>query len=258
MAGGALAVLVLSSCSSILGIDQDYSVEGDGGTGGAGGMTTTSTTSSLGGGGAGGGETTILMDYDDGDAGNDLHDADISGGGFDDTSASTDSSDFSEHAVWFNYDGPQDNEAALATIDNSGAKTDGSMRSGVLTAAKIFQASTADTGYTFATGDSHVIRFVWRDASQWDDATGTVTVALGYYDGEGSANFDSTADPFTDVSSIPTGTSAIDSTWEEGGGAFPDSAPPATAGKTLYVRITANDAFARIDNITLTAQRNGS
>jgi len=252
--GGVVAMATALGCSSILGIDEDYSLGAGGTGGGTGGTTTSSTTSSQGGGGgSGGAATTLLMDYDDGVPDNDVHDGDLSGGGFDDTSASTDSSPFAEHSVWFHHDGTQDTECAKTLVDDNGAKTDGSTRSGVLTGTKVFHASTGGTGYAFATGDSHVIRFVWRDALQWDDATGTVTTAIGYYEDEGGSGFDPTTAPFTIVSSLTTDPSTQDSTWEEGGGTFPDTAPSAAADKTLYVRITANTAFARIDNITLTA-----
>ncbi|MBW2528418.1 MAG: hypothetical protein JRI23_29855 [Deltaproteobacteria bacterium] len=266
--GAAMALMALVSCNAILGVDQDYVVGGGGatsstsiggtgttggGAGGTGGETSTSTGTTSGSGGGGGASTILLMDYDDGSPGNGVHEADLCGGGFDDTSATTDSSQFSEHTVWFAYDATQDQEAAKTQLENNGAKTDGSIRSGVLTDVRVFHASTETTGYTFASGDSYVIHFVWRDVSQWDDATSTITIAIGYYDDEGSTGFDPTTAAFTVVSSVTTETSTIDATWEEAGGTFPDAVPSAAAGKSLYVRITATDAFARVDNITLTA-----
>lgn len=244
--GSVLMLLTVSGCTAILGIDQDYTL-------GAGGGVSSTSPGGTGPAGGGGGGTTLLMDYDDGIADNGVHDDGINGGGFDDTSASTTSTSFTDHTVWFHYGANQDQEAALASLDNNGAKTDGSLRSAVLTDARIFHASTAATGYVFASGDTHSIQFVWRDGSNWDDATGTATLAIGYYDDEGSAGFDPMADTFTVVSSLTTATSTQDSTWEDGGGTFPDVAPSAAAGKGLYVRITASDQFARVDNITLTA-----
>jgi hypothetical protein len=193
------------------------------------------------------------MDYDDGVADNGVHDAEISGGGFDDGPQVTGQSAFADHAVWFNYGAGQNEVCSSENIVNGGAKADGSVRSASLTELRVFHASTVATGYTIATGDSYDIDFVWYDGSQWVDASGIVTVAIGYYADEGGGTFDPTTDPFTVVSSIDAGLSTMDTTWEQAGGTFPDVAPAAAAGKTLYLRVTANDRFGRIDNITLTA-----
>lgn len=198
------------------------------------------------------GATTLLMDYNDGNAGNGIHDADLSGGGFDDVVLGGDALTFAAHSIWFTT-GSSADQASRTNIGSNGDKTDGSLRSAVLTNGRVFRASTASSSYTISTGDTYDISLVWRDAIGWNDASGTITFSLGYYANEGNMGFDPVTDAFTTFATFTTGTSQINDTWETAAGSFNMAAPAGGDGKTLYVQMIANSGFGRADNITLTA-----
>ncbi len=146
---------------------------------------------------------------------------------------------FAETAEWFNLAG---NQATQATRTNVGF--DGT-RNAVLAQGGSRQFGV-DTGHTLSTGERFQASFVWRDASNWDDATDVVRVIL-YTTGN-----DQIDGARTVLETLDAPVSTTDSTYEPAVLTF-GPVPALAAGKRLFAMFEGigNGGFARLDNFTL-------
>lgn len=184
---------------------------------------------------------TVLIDYDDGDAGNGVHDVAVLDGDF--SLALT-----NLFAPW-------------QSVGTNADQVNTSLPSGVGSTANNVVATgrslAVNTGYTIQAGATFDLSFMWRDASGWDD-TDTVSLLLYYTDDntiKGSTN--NVLDPVavTGLLDFNSGQRATLATWETvmfTGAGFADAN---AIGKNLFLRIVTNDAsaseFARLDNVFL-------
>jgi hypothetical protein len=196
----------------------------------------------------------ILVDYDDGDGNNGIHDASIRNGGFEENVIADPPAppggtlSFDNTNNWYNIGtGAQAGEA----INNNSNFAGLSPQTGVL-AESPTRVFGMDTGYTLSTGDEINFSLFWRDAFNWNDGLDQVTFSI-------FTTVDDTIDGAVDqtlTSIAPLSTS--NNTFEE----FSDTlvATGAMDGKNMFISIsnidgnpTGNLGFARIDNVFVEA-----
>lgn len=175
----------------------------------------------------------ILVDYDDGDGGNGIHDVAVRNGGFESPASTVDGVSFEDTDNWQNLSGAQTASARRTNIKDTGLYSSvNSVNSPVY---------GLDTEHTITAGDIFMLEFRARRAAS-SDATSTITGDLFYTD-------DNTIGGAVTVigSVVATGMATTFATYNDtfaaiGGG---DSA----VGKNLFLRFdqTAGPGFSRTD-----------
>ncbi len=161
---------------------------------------------------------------------------------------------FAETASWQNLGtGGQTAQATRSNLAFDGSRN-----------AVIAQGSSRvhglDTGHAIAAGERFGIRYVWRDATNWEDNEDEIQVRLFV-----TAD-DTPGGTQTLLAEARSGYSTRDNTYEAVVQNDILAAGAAAAGKTLFVSIDgiktagtgAADGFARVDNFTLTSGTEGS
>ena len=147
--------------------------------------------------------------------------------------------DFAGTAAWYNLGGAQTAEATRSNL------TYDATQNAVLASDRHF---AVDTGHTIAEGDVFDIRYVWRDAWDWVDASDQISVSLFV-----TAD-DNLTGARTDLVTDLSPTSTTDSTYEAVDRYSIYTAQAGDAGKTLFVAIeTSSAGFARMDDFQLIA-----
>ena len=195
----------------------------------------------------------VLVDYDDGDPNNGVHDSSIRNGGFEDNVIADPPSppggtlSFANTDFWYNIGtGSQGGEA----INNNSNFSDLSVQTGIV-AESPTRVFGMDTGYTLSSGDLVNFSYFWRDAFNWDDASDQLTFSI-------FTTVDDTIDGAVDQSETSLGAlSAANSSFQEHSGTLVATA--AMDGKNLFIEISnvdgnaAPNGFARIDNVFVEA-----
>jgi alkaline phosphatase D len=166
-------------------------------------------------------------------------------GNFNADSSATDARTFAETPDWFNLAGSQNVPATRMT----GALPSDGTRNAVVSDSGTLRFAL-DTKHDLTAGDVLQVAYEWRDALDWDDASDQIRVTLFI------TSDDTVTGTRTDLQSLVSGFSLIDSTYETFSGTF--SAAPASAdGKRLFVFFEGVDGnatpngFARVDNFVL-------
>lgn len=189
----------------------------------------------------------ILVDYDDGDPNNGIHDTAVLNGDFTltDPSGLTGAQEKGTFVDWIG--------TGLARTDDnnqSGVGSDRNANTGSETG--VHRTFNLNTGHTIASGDVFSGSFMWRSANNWI-ATDTLTLTLYYTDNNvwngtelGSVIYD-------------TGGYEFATTWETETFADFSFTDGEAVGKTLFIRfdpkfVTNPNAarYARFDNVYLT------
>lgn len=183
---------------------------------------------------------TTLIDYDDLNAGNGIHDAEILSGGF------TGLSD-GAFAPW------QSVGTGIPQFRTNLA----SPGSGAVNYVTTFNRIIAlDTGHTMVLGESYDIEFSWRDAFNWD-LEDSIAVVLYYTDDDTiDGSTDDIADPstITDFLVFDSGNRDSFENWETETLSGAVLADPSAAGKRLFARFATNcqsNEFSRVDDLFL-------
>jgi len=185
----------------------------------------------------------ILIDYDDGDAGNGIHDTTVSFGDFG-TAAGVNIQDQPGWALL----------VLGGSSDSGDTKTDNA--SGVGTSANLLMSGTTkvafDTGYTLGQTGTFDFSYYWRDAANWDNDD-HVQMVLYYTDNDLIGNLAGA----TDLLTLNSGNRASSASWEiesVSSAAFSDVGAD---GKNLFVRFESNNGgtteYYRMDNVYLEA-----
>ena len=175
----------------------------------------------------------VLIDYNDGNASNSIHDVAVNDG------------DFSGQVVGNSINLPWQSLTNGAEFQSSLPPGIGSDTNGVMAFERVY---ALDTGHKLALGDVFILEYFWRDASEWDGALDNIEMVLYYTD---SNAIDGIA---TDIFTLNSGGRTKDNLWEVESGmssAFDDKPG---VNKKLFVRLQGTneqDEFARIDNIFL-------
>ncbi|QTN33923.1 alkaline phosphatase D family protein [Akkermansiaceae bacterium] len=160
---------------------------------------------------------------------------------------------FAELPEWQNLGGAQTTEASKTDLAFDGTRNAVMSNNGT-------RKFAVDTGHTLAAGEIFRVGFVWRDASNWDDAADTVAVTLYTTD---SNTIDGAR---TVLQTLQSPASTQDSTYEQATLTF-NAVAAAAAGKRLFAFFegidgnpanTTNIGFARLDNFTLERGTNQS
>ena len=105
----------------------------------------------------------ILVDYDDGDNGNGIHDASIRNGGFEDVTMTGTFDSFTETPFWTNVGtGTQGGEIVRNNLNFT------SPQNAVIAEAES-RVIGMDTGHTLSAGEVVNFSYYWRDAFNWAD-----------------------------------------------------------------------------------------
>ncbi len=183
--------------------------------------------------------TTILIDYDDGTAGNSIHDAAINNGGFEATTGSI--------PAFVNWVKVGAKNLAVQTNLNS---PNGAGNNVIIARdGGGFSSPGQDTGHVIALDDKFSASYAWRDAWNWG-AGKTIDVTLYYTDTNliGGAR--------TILFSFNSADETSNNTWENETLALTAGVADAAAvGKTLFFAFEGNNlgnnSFARLDNVYL-------
>ena len=191
-------------------------------------------------------QATILIDYDDGDAGNGIHDAAVRNGGFETRVTAW------TYANWVSV-GPR--AIALEIKTTSGVRAWPAPNGGRNNTILGIEPKNSDTkfpgqntGHILSLGDRFLASYAWRNASGWKPAD-TIDFSLFYTDTD---RIDGERTPLFTFNS---GGEAANNRWEI-------EAIPLTAGitdsgavgKTLFIVFEANapsNSFSRFDNVFL-------
>ena len=181
----------------------------------------------------------ILVDYDDGIAGNGMHDTAVRNGGFESPDTGVDGEPFSNTDYWVNAGGDQSAEARRTNIADTGSFSSVNGESRLVFAL--------DTEHTIAAGDSFAVEFRSRRA-YLSDATSTITAELYY-------TADDTVDGAASVLGTVTAT-AMATSFATYGDAF--AAIPAgsdAVDRNLFLRFSqsAGPGYTRTDGWYVTA-----
>jgi len=183
--------------------------------------------------------TTILIDYDDGTAGNGIHDAAINNGGFEATTG------VSPNLVLVDWVAVGDKD--LQVLSNLNSPIGGNNT--LIGRENGFLSPGQNTGHVLALGDQFSGSYGWRDAFGW--AAGETIDATLYYTTDnliGGAR--------TSLFTFNSGNEAANNTWETETLALTAGVTDAGAvGKTLFIAFEgnnlSNNSFARFDNVYL-------
>lgn len=177
----------------------------------------------------------VLIDYDDGNSSNGIHDSNVLAGGM----TRSDGSDLliGAFAPWV---GLSTGDIQFFTNLASGV---GSANNFAMTRDRVLGV---ETGYIITGGETISSEYSWRDASGWS-ATATVQFDLFYTDDN------SITGTATNIFTLNSGPRAFASTWEteSGSGLVTDDL---AIGKQLFAKMSTNatqGTFSRIDNIFL-------
>jgi len=186
--------------------------------------------------------TTILIDYDDGTAGNGIHDAAINNGGFETTTGAGTVPDPFVLVDWVAV-GDKD----LQVLSNLASPIGGNNT--VIGRQGGFISPGQNTGHVLALGDQFSGSYGWRDAFGWA-AGETIGVTLYYT----TDNLIGGAP--TSLFTFNSGNEAANNTWETETLALTAGVTDAGAvGKTLFIAFEGNNlsdgSFARFDNVYL-------
>ncbi|MDG1356881.1 MAG: sulfatase-like hydrolase/transferase, partial [Akkermansiaceae bacterium] len=187
----------------------------------------------------------IIIDYDDGDAGNGEHDNAVNNGGFEtNTATAGNQGKFSQINQWTNLASSGQNINALR--DNNTSPNGGGWNSVLSDANPTTKDFGLDTSHTLAAGENFTVSYAWLDGSNWVDSD-KIRFQL-----------------FTTANNTITGTQTIIHTADSSSSTnrayqtenFSFTAPSGVDGKTLFLRFYALDGnaslgFARVDNIFL-------
>lgn len=175
--------------------------------------------------------------------------AGVRNGDFNEDASATDSRAFDVTPIWWNIGtGDQAVEATRANQDFDGT------RNAVLT-TNPNRIHAQNTQHDIQEGDVFTVRFMWRDAFQWDANLDRVVVRLYVTDN------DLIGGTRTILANIDSGFSSADATYEEVVG-FSAPAGASFDGKRLFVMLdtsretaSAPHAFARLDNLVIIANQ---
>ena len=173
----------------------------------------------------------VLIDFNDGNASNGIHDVAVNDG------------DFSGQVTGTSINLPWQSLTNGAEFLSSLPPGIGSDTNAVMAFERVY---AVDTGHLLATDDVFNLQYFWRDASGWDSGD-TVEMVLYYTDSDA---IDGNA---TDIFTLNSGGHSKDNLWEVESATFA-FADEYGIGKKLFVRLQGTNgqgAFARIDNIFL-------
>jgi len=174
----------------------------------------------------------VLIDYDDGNASNGIHDVAVNDG------------DFSGQVTGTSINLPWQSLTNGAEFQSSLPAGIGSDTNAVMAFERIY---AVDTGHTLASEDIFNLQYFWRDAYGWDGAEDNIEMVLYYTDSDA---IDGNA---TDIFTLNSGGRSKDNLWEVESASFA-FADESGVGQKLFVRLQGTNEegeFARIDNIFL-------
>jgi len=188
----------------------------------------------------------ILVDYDDGDPGNGLHDSAVRNGGFESPGTGVDGEPFDNTDNWVNIEGPQTEEARRTNITDTGAFS--SVNSN--TASREF---ALDTEWVLQTDDILSIEFRARRAYQ--STTATVITAYLYYTDDDTIDGAATlidALVTSDIANLTTSFATFSDTFAPISGA--------AVGRNLFLAFdqSAGPGFSRTDGWFLSVEPGSS
>jgi len=180
----------------------------------------------------------ILVDYDDGDGGNGIHDVAVRNGGFESPVSGADNQPFNNTDNWQNLTGAQSATARRTNIQDTGLYTSvNSLNS---------PEYGLDTEHTIAAGDIFFLEYRARRAAS-SDATSTLTGDL-YYTDDNTIGGSVTVIGSVVATNMATTFATYNNTFAAIGGG------DAAVGKNLFLRFdqTAGPGFTRTDGWYLT------
>jgi hypothetical protein len=154
-------------------------------------------------------------------------------GDFNADTSPVDSQTFADTPRWFNLTGDQ---TKPATTLSDALPTPDSSRVASLSDAGDRQVAI-DTGYILTAGQKLELSYQWSDGTRWDDAADQVRVTLF------TTSDDTPAGMRSDVGSLLSGPSTLDSTYEAFAAPFAP-VPAAAAGKRRFVVFEGVDGDA--------------
>jgi len=186
----------------------------------------------------------VLVDYDDGDGGNGIHDASIRNGGFENNpvpGASNANLSYTNTDNWTNVGtGLQGAEITRKDLVFN------SLQNGIIAEAPT-RVNGLDTEHTLSTGEIINFSYFWRDAFNWNDASDQASFTIFTTD-------DNTISGAVDQSlTSNSGVSTANNTYQEHSGSLVATA--AMNGKNLFIQVGNVDGnnnpngFARMDDV---------
>ena len=181
----------------------------------------------------------VLIDFNDGNANNGIHDAAVRDG------------DFASQPGGSGISPPWQSLQGGEQFNDDLPPGIGSDRNGVMVMGRVY---AVDTGHTLAEGDVFNLEYFWRDAWGWDSAD-SVEMVLYYTD---SNAIDGNA---TEVFTLSSGGRSRTVTWEGEYGTTPPFDDSDGFRKKLFAKLQTNSdsgEFARMDNVFLGVVNPGS
>ena len=169
-------------------------------------------------------------------------------GDFTEDTSLVDSRTFEETPHWTNLGAGQGAQATRTNLPYNGTRTT------VLNQTATQTVFANDSGHTLVTGDVPTIKFVWRDASSWNDSADRVATFLY------TTSNDDILGSRTILQTILAPLSTRNNTWEEFTADF-NPIPASAAGKRLFVAFRADDGdgatgFGRVADFRLSVNDN--
>lgn len=177
----------------------------------------------------------ILVDYDDGNAGNGIHDAAVRNGGFESPATGVDGEPFSNTDTWENIQGAQTEQARRTNINHTGSYSSVNSTS----ASKMY---ALDTGRTIAAGDIYTLEFYVRGAFESNNTTRVV--ADLYFTADDTIGGAATVIDTINSGELTTSFVVRNATFSAVGAADPE------VGKSLFLRFeqSTGPGFSRTDS----------
>ena len=182
---------------------------------------------------------TILVDYDDGIAGNGIHDTAVRNGGFESPFSTVDGVTFTDTDNWQNLQGGQDAIARRTNLQDTGDYTTVNQDSPTLQFG-------LDTEHTISSGDIFFLEFRARNAFN-ATAASTITAEI-YYTTDDTIGGSATVVGTVTADNMSTTFAAFNDTFA------PIAGGDAAVGKNLFLRFeqSAGPGFTRTDGWYLT------
>lgn len=169
-------------------------------------------------------------------------------GDFTEDTSLADSRTFAQTPHWTNLGAGQGAQATRTNLPYNGTRTT------VLNQTATQTVFANDSGHTLVTGDVLTVKFVWRDASNWNDTADRVATFLY------TTSNDDILGPRTILQTILAPLSTRNNTWENFTADF-DPIPASASGKRLFVAFRAENGdgttgFGRVADFRLSVNDN--